>query len=236
MEERIYWPYDFRPFSGCFSPMEATTDNGLTEGLQGAVLAGGDGFWRADFSGFRLLDPGRVRLWRAMEARARGRAGAISLPMWDEWQASLAGAASPASVRVTGIPFSDGALHSDGTGHGQSGIAGRLVSPMALNSREVRLRIVGADPQKLVGSHFSLSDDVYGDRAFRILDALQVGSGVFDVAVWPWARTDYPAGLAAEFARPRCLMRLEADDAMRIARLEGGRFGEGALACVEYPA
>lgn len=76
------------------------------------------------------------------------------------------------------------------------------------------------------GMHFSVAD-----RFYQII-SVQGESAVFDCVFWPPAREAWPAGMALEFRRPLCRVRL-ADDAGLSLDLDGHKRAEPSVEFVE---
>lgn len=231
LETLVHWPADLMPLNGGFVPQFSSTSGGRTwTGRELVVRTGpsGAGFWRAEFTAWPLVRPERLRAWRALEVAIEGRAGVISLPVWDLWQA-------PYGRAETSVGFSDGTRFAGGAGLRQPTVTGALAAAVARGATAMRIALdqAPADDEDLAGAHFSLPSLEIGPRAHRIARAERVSAGVYDVTVWPWARGAYPDGTPADFDDPRCAMRLEEDRGMNVLP-DGGRWGRGAATFREW--
>ncbi|ODN69556.1 hypothetical protein [Methylobrevis pamukkalensis] len=238
----VHWPDALMPRSGGFVPVFANRSGGRTQGkMADQIIRSGRGFWRASFRDWTLVSPlmqraglpegqhdQSLRAWRGLEVEIGGKAGAISLPAFDFWNAPWPTVGGVVRRTVPGSTFSDGTTFSDGSMFAGSVIGAELAASAGVNALTVRLAFTAGsvDVSGLRGAHFSLADGDIGDRLHRIVRADLVSGATYDCTIWPWLRGDYLSGLPAEFDRPRCAMRLAKDDGMAVFP-EGGRWAAG---------
>ena len=171
---------------------------------QSAELSGG-GWWTLDYG---LGDrPGvvRLKLIRALLMRMSTGGGEVVMPFLDEPQAPWPDANGVRGPVLTS--FSDGASFSDGSLFSQPGIVFNLAQPLAENAGEAQVtRVLGGD---LIGGElFTLEHPVAGPRAYCVDSVEQTGDDAFTFGFGPPAREAAGAGDLADFANPRCVMRL----------------------------
>jgi hypothetical protein len=161
-----------------------------------------------------------VLAYRSM--RAGGRASVIIVPCQDGRGPAHRAGIVPCGI--AGVPHSDGAPFSDGTGHHQAYTGAVLAADAPLNATQIALTIpAGLTP--LPGMRFSPPDN----RLHQIDDVLGLESGAtWIVRIGPWLRAAYPAGTIMDFDFPRCRMRMASDDTGQL-NLSMNKFGSPSI-------
>lgn len=106
-----------------------------------------------------------------------------------------------------------GAIDAEAVADVQAGATGIQISPISIGDLEP-------------GMHFSVADRLY--RIVRV----DGESSVFDCIIWPPVRDAFPAGMALEFRRPLCRVRLANDLGMSLD-LDGHKRAEVSVEFVE---
>ncbi len=132
-------------------------------------------------------------------------------PVFDRW---------PVPIQ-TGIPHSDGARFSDGSGYSQVTVWGEFLADAALNAGLVSIRLYGAARMLRHSDWFSVRHATKGWRVYRYWDVVSAspaatemidGTAVsyqdYDLAIAPALREAVSAGDRIEFARPRFVAKL----------------------------
>ncbi|WP_156379607.1 hypothetical protein [Rhizobium sp. Leaf383] len=181
------------------------------------------GFWTATMSGFPVLSPEKILEWRGTIGALQGGLEDLLIGPFDEFQAPTLGGLPPI---ITGIPHSDGALFSDGSGYSQSTILVSSSADLDLRRTSARLRIERAGEIKK-GMYFTVRQ---GARpSMHMITQLPEKTGDFvDVAFLPPLRFDVPAGSDVDFADPKLLMNLASPESGDLA-LEMGRWSRPSI-------
>lgn len=196
------WPIENFPVAG-FHPWLAET---LLSG--GPSIAGpgqvkgvsGGGWWCFDLDGSVLTDPTDIAGWRAMILLCDGGAQAIEVPFVD--------GVIPGS---SGVPHSDGSAFGDGSQYTSGvGITATLHADAALRATQVVLNLTLGGPFQ-GGEVFTLVGPTYGARLHMVRRQISLSGSNYTLDVRPPLREALTAGTVADFAQPRCTMRLLPD-------------------------
>lgn len=199
-----------REQSGSWRLVMGTASPGLTgSGAFPLVRLDGGGLWRCDLNGVSLLNPARIKLWRATEMACDGGSNPIVVPMCDVRHIPL-GALSFSSAS---IPHSDGTFFSDGSGYYNPVINAETVGDADLRDTELTISFNAGGPLE-GGEYFSIQHETEGWRLYMVVSVAIDGSGDSVCTIRPPLREDTDAGTPIDFDRPRCVMRLSTSDAM----------------------
>jgi hypothetical protein len=162
-------------------------------------------------------DADTILAWRAILAKLQGRSNILIIGPYDELNA-------PAGIAGTSyggdIPHGDDAEFSDGAEYEQAETPAEIAAAYAAGTTTITVDMLASHTPE-PGQYFSVLDRLF------IIDAA-VETAVADrwtLTVWPPARdavtaAQVTAGLAAEFDKPQCKMRLSQDAAgqLRLAQ------------------
>lgn len=182
------------------------SQSGLTQVID---LAGG-GFWQLKLSRVQMFaSEQQHRLYLRYRMVLDGGVGKIVIPLINDLVAPPV---------MTGVPFADGAVHSDGAGHTSSSVVAEFAEDAAVGAGTVTLRVrSGYVP--LHDRIFGVLGPLKGWRSYQTgeaddIVALVDGSVLVTAPVRPTLREAISAGTPVDFRRPRCVFRLPAGAAM----------------------
>lgn len=202
--------------------------NGLNQSISRDISGGGDVTITLGNCFVQAPEEHRVINW--LGARGNGSFRFFNVPILTDWIGPFPTFDRFPAPYVTGIPHSDGALFSDGSGYSQATVWGKLTADAALNAGIVRMRLYNA-PRRLDWSewfsiyHYQNGTSSKGHRAYRFWDILDTAptagyeDGVeniegtatpyqeYSLAISPPLREATPSGTRVEFARPLCAMK-----------------------------
>lgn len=206
---------NFRVRAVKFNLSAATISPGQTaSGTFPLAMFAGGGLWTATLTDINIVTEDEVRVFRAVRMAAEGGATPLLVPRRGELKLAPWPNFGAGSVTSYGdIPFSDGALFSDGSGFYQPVISVRTVTAAALRDTTLTLQIVVGSPFR-GGEVFSIVHAIEGERMYEITNVTLDVSGNSVVTIRPPLRDDVPAGASLNFDLPRCTMRLAKPDAM----------------------
>lgn len=166
----------------------------------------GGGLWTMDAGEIQLSTANHRRAWRAISGLCDGGVNKLIVPFHDP-------AHQPWPI-VNGEPleaheeygFDDGTLFDDGVGFWQPVIVAKAVGAWAERATTVRLEIeYGGEIES--GEHFSVEHPIQSHRPYRIVQAIEVGAGVYDVTIRPPLREAVVDETALDFDEPKCIMQ-----------------------------
>lgn len=185
------------------------------------------GYWVATLTGFPIVSPEQILEWRGLIGDLQGGLQDLVISAFDSFQAPVVGDLPPI---ITGIPHSDGALFSDGTGYSQSTIHVKLGDDRALRATSARLIIGEAGPLKR-GMYFSRMEQTpvgMRPRMYMITKPPEVVGDVANITFLPPLRSDAIGGEELDFADPRITMNLSSPDVGALP-LDYGRWSRPTL-------
>lgn len=177
-------------------------------GLTQAIDFSGGGYWRLDMKAVQIHNEVGHRAWLRWRNRLNGGVGTVVVPLLND------------IVMVGGenVPFSDGTLHSDGTGHRGADIIAAIGAAAAKNAGTVQILVLAAARALLEADMFSIRHPTKDWRAYAITSidtVVDVPAGkLYTVGIRPTLREAITAADFVDFWRPRCLMRLSAGKTM----------------------
>lgn len=165
-------------------------------------------------------DPEQHRYVNWLRARLNGGFRFINVPILTEWTGPFPVIDGVPTAIIGGIPHSDGSLFSDGSGHSQATVWGKVIEPAPLNSGTLRVRVYNAPRRFDMSDWFSINHETKGWRAYSYWDVLTnfddgiedfggytVGFQEYLIALDVPLREEVAAGVRIELARPRCVMK-----------------------------
>lgn len=216
-----------KPSRAEFSVPGAAVDSGRNGvGQSISVEFSGGGVVRCTYADCFTYDSEAHEYLTWLSARLDGGFRFINVPIKTDWQGPF-----PVDVRgrpqpiIKGIPHSDGAFFSDGSGYSQAAVWGKFTAPAALNAGVISIRVYGA-ARRLRWSDWlsTYHDDAEavvgkGWRAYRYWDVMDVSETTevvegatlqaqdYRLAITPPLRQAVTADQRIEFARPKCVMK-----------------------------
>jgi len=227
------WPGNLPPSDTMVPILENyAASPGRSIGGQERMIVTDAGYWRY---GFRvdLRTPMQILSWRGILALSEGRVNAIRVPICDGLFDPSAQAGIRSSLiramRAGSNGYSDGSLHSDGSGFAMSITLGTVAATRGPGMTSIRVTMAaGLVPQP--GHHFS-----DGDRLYRVKSATLVSGTTYDLGFLPRLRQTIAAGQEVKFDKLHCLMQI-ADDGFMRTDLRTLRYGEINIEFTEYAA
>jgi hypothetical protein len=172
--------------------------------------------WRAEVKSY-VRGNSAILAYRAFKGLLKGRFGTVLVPVCD--------GRTPTYMdgQGTGIPFSDGAFFSDGTGWSQPRYLSRTYTYQYVGDILIFLQSTN---NILPGMYFSINN--------RLYLVTSVAGSVPDLAVniTPPLRETLPIGSFAIFDAPVCEMRLASDNSGSLS-LTLNKYGSPVLSFVE---
>lgn len=190
-------------------------------GISQTVNSSGGGFWTLQQTGVWVRTRDQVRAWNALEAILDGGVTGIIVPMC----AKRFNPTLPGDI----VPHSDGAFFFDDTGYVSGAGAVTFDQAAALRATTVFLDVGAID--LLGGEHFTVNYEG-GPRLHRVARVKDQIGDVAEVEIRPPLRAAVAAGTDADFANPRCVMKLASPEEMPL-NLEMGKSGQGNARFVE---
>lgn len=176
-------------------------------------LSGG-GIVTMALSGCKIVSEEQHEYICKLGARLNGGFRLINVPIPTDWWGPFPRIGQVKAPYVTGIPHSDGALFSDGSGYSQATVSGEMVTGAAVNAGILHINAYGLNRPLRHSDWFSIYHENKGWRAYRywdVIDAPVSPDGAYALAITPPLREATPAGARIEFARPRFVGRFPAD-------------------------
>ena len=194
-----------------FAPNEFQADLDLRTISGGEALNGDEDLIATDGGGRVFVAIGGTFLkeanvalaWRALDAYLDGGARAIIVPFCDGRHQPWA-----ASVSTT---HSDDTTFSDETEYSQSGAHGVIAADSPLRATTIQLKELDLPRDLLGGEWLSINHPTMRWRAYRIAEILEydADAGTATISIRPPLREAITVDEDAEFAKPRCTMRVE---------------------------
>lgn len=233
MPESIVFPRSLlREQSGKWRRGSATIAGGQTgAGSFPVTSIDGGGVWLCDYGSINLSTPTHIKLWRAIAEAQDGGVSTVVVPMCDSRQAPRPLVNGKPVKSYGSIPFSDGALFSDGSGFYQQIIAVQSVGVAALRATTITMRLIFASPLE-GGEFFSIVHPTQGKRLYAITGVSIDDSGNSVVKFRPPLREAVSDGETIDFDDVGCTMRLQNPNAMDV-ELSMRRFANPDAAFVE---
>lgn len=162
-----------------------------------------------------------------LSARLTGSFRFINVPLKTDWMGPFPMVDRSPFFRVTGIPYSDGALFSDGSGHSQTPVFGAVTASATGGAGVISIRVYGAYRPLRWSDWFSIYHETKGWRAYRYWDVASMSSegseevsGAtltyrdYTLAIQPTLREAITAGQRVEFSRPKFVAKLAPGEAI----------------------
>lgn len=185
------------------------------------------GYWVASLSEFPIVHRDQILDWRGIIAALQGMAGDLVVGPLDDLRAPTFGSYPPV---ITGIPHSDGALFSDGSGYGQSTIRITLASSHPLRATSAILNIHQAGALRR-GMYFSVYDGIRPSLHI-ITKPPEIDGSQAKIQFLPPLRFPVGGGETVDFASPKAVMNLASADEGALD-LDMGRWSRPSLELVE---
>lgn len=168
------------------------------------VVSSDAGIWRCVFSDILINTHGKVRTWRAIRSKLKGRQVPLLVPVCRIHQP----VPDDATDLYAPVPHSDGSFFDDGSGY-----VGQVIDIVSSTSAEVRSTQLSVSINYaglLQPSHvFSIAD-----RLYEITDVVYSGDSSAVLSINPPLRDAIVSGAQFEFDNPVCRMRLASDGEM----------------------
>lgn len=225
MPEAPTFPVCLFAFDAQEIDLERRTISGGTSinGEEDVIATDGGGRWFADFMDGPLIERETVLAWRAFTALAEEGVQEIIVPFCDPMH-------QPYGNEHL-VPHSDDSEFEDETEYEGGGPVASIAADAALRATTVSLNIA-FDQELIGGEHFSIRHPTKGWRAYRVRTIVSQSATEAVVTFRPPLREAVTEGEEANFADPRCLMRV---DGRPNNRLDLGNYGEAAVRFVEAP-
>ncbi|MUZ53020.1 hypothetical protein GOZ97_07380 [Agrobacterium vitis] len=186
-----------------------------------AEMTGG-GFVTATYENCYAQQPEEHEYFNWLAAWLNGSFRFINVPLKTDWQGPFPIIERRPVPIITGIPHSDGALFSDGSGYSQATVFAEVKADAAVNSGQLTIRLYGATREIRWSDWFSIYHAaVKGWRVYRNWDVISVSvegtttvSGAsltyrdYVLAIQPALREAVTVGTRVEFARPRFVAKI----------------------------
>jgi hypothetical protein len=148
-----------------------------------------------------LHTPAKIREARSLLARLDGRANAVRVGPCDCRNGNRI------APVIGDIPYSDDALHSDGAGFRQGGVAPAISLPAAAGATQVRIGIGSTTLPLLEGSFIGI-----GGYLYVVVGVVNLPGEEALLDIRPRLRIAAVDGDPVEWCHARAPMRLQADD------------------------
>lgn len=229
MVDIIDWPGVLKPIDATIPFLsDSVTSSGPTITGNEGVVEGLAARWNYGFR-FKIWTRDEHLLWRAIMARARGRAVNFRVPICDcKFSPRFAGVDANISTQAL-VPHSDNTPHSDDTPFDQDGTASTLTNAAAAGATQITVTTVASID--IHPGHY-VSD---GNRFYSISSSTQLNATTWSLTVAPRLRKAIPAGAALSFNRIFCLMRLTEDSSLNVSA-ELLKFADHQISFIEAVA
>jgi hypothetical protein len=185
------------------------------------------GYWVASLAEFPIVHRDQILDWRGIVASLEGMAGDLVVGPFDDLRAPTFGSFPPV---ITGIPHSDGATFSDGSGYSQSTIRITLAGDLPLRATSAVLTIHQAGALQR-GMYFSVYDGLRPSLHI-ITKPPEIDGNQATIQFRPPLRFAVESGATVDFATPKALMNLASADEGALD-LDMGRWAKPSLELVE---
>lgn len=216
------WPADLAPRGVSFVGRGRTVMGAATLSGQSQVASYDAGSWVARLSTVNAGGTANVKAYRALLAKLEGGAHQVAVPVFDLANAPWPNPGGAAGNLVADQPWDDSFYFDDGFGWAEPAIEVTLSA--AASARATNISVT----KTTIGT-------VRGGEYFSIADHLHILLNEEDDGtwhIWPPLREDVALGVALNFDRPVCRMRLAEESSGDLA-LERGIFGFPDLEFVE---
>lgn len=185
-----------------------------------SIEMSGGGIVTASLEDCKIVSREQLRYINKLGARLNGGFRYIVVPIPTDWFGPFPIVGKLPTPIMRGIPHSDGALFSDGSGYSQATVWGKFLADAGLNAGQVTVRVYGAT-RNIDGDWFSVQHAAKGWRAYRDWDSFKIGSGTetvsgadvayddYQLSIQPPLRQAVSAGTRIEYARPRFVAKLK---------------------------
>ena len=220
MTMALAWPASLVPSSEMWAIDAGTRGGGASIEGRDQVVSSGLGLWRASLE--IPMTPVNRRAYRALIASLGGRAGRVLVG-----PCGCVDGPTVVSSDLTGIPYSDGAFHSDDAG---------FATLAALVSTVNGAAAAGATSMNVArGTVYDIQPGQYfgvGGYLYQITTMVGGEGDDFLMTFAPRLRAAADDGAEIEWCAPVCPMRLVSDDVGAI-ELAFSRFGSARLDFIE---
>lgn len=184
---------------------------------------------------FSINREARVRTYRGVKASLKGRYVAVRFPIFDPFRVSVVDAGG-LPLTPGGIPFSDGAFFSDGTGFASPDVTTTVTAVAALRSETIELDVGSINDALGFGQFLSVLDPALPlnaqDWLHVITDVGELADEKRTFTIAPPLRNAVSIGDEVKIGRPMSLFRLK-DDMSGSVSMQYGRFGQPSMDFVE---
>lgn len=191
-------------------------------GQESSYEMSGGGFVTCSYSNCWIHEREAHEYVTWLAARLNGSFRYIDVPLKTDWQGPFPVFDRVPAPTIRGIPHSDGALFSDGSGYSQATVWGKVVENAALNAGSLRIRIYNPARPLRWSDWFSIYHaSAKGWRAYRywevtrrFADGQETIEGTtypfqeYVLGINPALREAVAADTRIEFARPRFAAKL----------------------------
>ncbi|CDN52541.1 Hypothetical protein RG1141_CH01760 [Neorhizobium galegae bv. officinalis bv. officinalis str. HAMBI 1141] len=192
--------------------------NGLGDGIS-INLTGGP-IVTATMENCFIHEPEQFEYMGWLRARLNSGVRFVNVPLLTDWYGPFPIIDGVPTPTVEGIPHSDGSYFGDGAGYSQATVWGKVTEDAGQYAGILRLRIYNASRPLRHNDWFSIYHETKGWRAYSYWDVLErYDDGIETIVGTPSPYQEYrlaldiplreavTAGMRAEFARPRCVMK-----------------------------
>jgi hypothetical protein len=223
----LTWPFEaLTPATMSFNMRARNTAGSRSMSGLSQDIASGAGGWVARYTKVAIIDAQKAKTFYGVAAQLQGRLNPLLVPLYDVKRAPF-----PLSQPGpnNGIPHSDGAYFSDGSGYSEPVISIQLTYAILRGATAATFSVfLGAELEP--GHHFSI-----GQRLYRIATAFPVTPTIFEITFWPPAREAVALGTTVEFDMPVCKMKLATDNEMDV-ELDQDIWGYPTINFIEDPS
>ena len=186
--------------------------NGLGESI--TIGFSGGPMVTASYEDCDLHYPEQHEYLNWVAARCNGSFRFVNVPLMTDWAGPFPLVNGVPTPIISGIPHSDGALFSDGSGYSQATAYGEVVEAASYGAGVIKLRMIGAARALRHADWFSFKHPTKGWRATRYWEVRDIDNSqqnpVYTLAIEVPLRESIVVGERVEFARPRCVMKFPA--------------------------
>ncbi|HWY14438.1 MAG TPA: hypothetical protein VNX86_04770 [Rhizomicrobium sp.] len=237
MAADVVWPDRFLvPADADARVVPLNTSGGVSFDGSEQIVGNGPGRIKITLGNIYLSSPGQVRAWHALDAVLQGRAGVVSMALFDYPRAPWP--TNPLTGKIWSDPtslFDDGTSFDDGTGFGMTTIIAYCYGGIAVGSNTTTIQIIVGGP--LLGGEWFSPVGAFGSpaKAYRISRITGITYDEFNfphysVVFTPPCRVAVGNLAQVFFDDPLVDCRLETDDAMALKNgLELWRHGAPSL-------
>lgn len=200
----VYWPRALCPLDFTIHPQATVKTGGRTMTGVEQIVASGAMFWRASFS-FRVRSRDNILLWRAIQAKLRGRENVLRMGPFDfgRGPARIEGG----SGLPTTVTHSDFATFDDLSEYEQSFTDARVSVVAAARDTTLTATVTGYTSAIQPGQFVSIDDRLY------LLESVSTPSaGVRTLGIYPGLRSAAGVGTKIDFDRPLGRWRIASED------------------------